>query len=416
MSTQGCFRFGRLVSAMFCIALFMTLLGCATSTLRGGAVGGDDARASIVEESVTVSTAALHQYEDSQDAQVETASPSEEGKPSEEDILELLNSEYLLGANDVLGFRMLNDTSLSGPVTVRFDGYISLPLIPDVRVMGTTRDEATERVREAYLEEFLEPRISLTVVESRSKLFHVMGDLSAPGDYPYLRQITLLDAINAAGGLRVNTAGGDSSAVSQGILTKAFLIRHIHGEREVYEYDLRGFHESGNHASDAPVFPGDVVYVPEAVSLVYLLGEVREPGVVQMHEGMTLLQLLAQGGGIAELAGRMRHVVLMRQADEENTRVELVNVRRILKTGVDVLLKPGDIVYVPRKLIVRLGEFVQQYTGTVSPILDLYREAYESYYTRERYERLYGSDIATSPGVLPVEQILLDIASIRAEL
>lgn len=292
---------------------------------------------------------------------------------------------YLIGAGDTLEFQSFNDPLLSRELVVRFDGHISLPLIADLNVEGLTREAAEAQIREAYRSVFRGPQISLLVQETASKTYALIGDVEQPGVYPYLRPTKLIEALSLAGGLRrrnsSSSVGGFVGVTGQ--LTKAFIIRHRDGERMVLQYDLRELGHPGAHASDAPVYHGDLIYVPEGVNLVYLLGESRNSVIVELTEGMTLLQMLSLSGGFDPSTGRLRNVVLMRQKDGESTQVMNVNLRKILKSGEDILLQPGDIIYIPRKLLVELAEFVGRFTGSVSPVLEMYNTAVESYYARD---------------------------------
>src|SRR5690606_36156393 len=103
-----------------------------------------------------------------------------------------------------------------------------------------------------------------------------------PAQYPYVRPISLLDAINIAGGKRVNTRGGDSFVGGQGQLIKALIIRNTELGRQVGEFDLKDLEKPGPHQSEALVYPGDLVYVPEGINLVYVMGELRNPGVFEL--------------------------------------------------------------------------------------------------------------------------------------
>lgn len=357
------------------------------------------------EKTITVDTASLHGMPEQKANQTPGNAPV--SKADKQAIF-----AYKIGYGDVLDFRLLEDETYNGMVAVRYDGFISLPMVPDIYIVGKTREEAKELVRSTYKSVFQDPTVSLSVRQPMSKTFTVMGNINQPGQRPYTRPITLLDAINAGGGMRLNQRGGDSYVGAQGELTKAFIIRHDRGVREVTGYDLRGMRKSGPHPSDAPVLPGDIVYIPEGINLVYLVGEVPRSGVFQLTEGMTVLKLMAKAGGLNEMTGRLAEVVLMREVDGQHTTIELVNIKRILKGGADPLLVPGDVIYVPRKRITKLGTFVSQYTGTVSPVLNLYRQAYDSYYTRERYETLYGGNRQSGAAqTQALEQFLFDIVS-----
>lgn len=290
--------------------------------------------------------------------------------------------EYRLDAGDSVEFLSFDNENLNREVTIRYDGQISLPLIPDIEVGGQTRAEAEQTVRDAYTAVFRDPEISLTVLDPKSKTYTVLGDVENPGRYPYLRKTSLLEALSEAGGLeRVSNNGGNRFIAIAGQITKAFIIRTVDGERHVEAFDLRGIGEEGAHAGDTPIYYGDVVYVPEGVNLVYLMGENRTPTIIELTEGLTLVQMLGLAGGFNESTGRLKEVVLLRNIDEENTELHLINLRAIFKNkGSDVRLQPGDVVYIPRKRILRLQEFVQRFTGSISPLLDLYTTAITSFF------------------------------------
>jgi polysaccharide export outer membrane protein len=326
--------------------------------------------------------------------------------PVDPSFFEAPTGAYKIGAGDVLEFQAFSDPLLNREVTVRFDGHISLPLIEDIQVDGLTREEAEERIRMAYTSVFKNPQMSLLVRQTASKTFAVIGDIELPAIYPYLRPLTLIEAISQAGGLRrrnsSSSTGGFVGVTGQ--LTKAFIVRHRNGERMVVQFDLRELGNPGAHAADAPIYYGDLIYVPEGVNLVYLLGESANPVIVELTENMTLLQMLSLSGGFNASTARLRNVIVMRQLDSENTRIMNVNVREILRTGRDIRLMPGDVIYIPQKWAVRLSEFVQRYTGSVSPVIDLYNSAVQAYYARDLAQRQLAN-----PGVSRTLQRLTEI-------
>lgn len=400
------------------LAGFLGILvaGCSSTpsvppVAKAAASPGGDA----IVEKVTVPTAQLHNAGDGQIREMQPVDPEEEKAwwtsfpPTGPEV------EYRIGPGDVLSFRSFDDTTLSEQVVVRYDGHVSLPLVPDVNVANLTRQEAEAKLRELYSTEFIEPRLSLSVSQVGSKSYHVIGSVANPNEYPYLRPTTLLAAVNRAGGLRVNRRGGDSFVGGQGQLIKAYIIRTRDGYRDVMEFDLRGIDVPGPHASETPVWPGDIVYVPEGMNLVYLIGEVRRPDVYALTENMTLLQLLAMAGGAVERTGKLSQVVLMREVDAENTDVMLLDVRKMLSgKAPDVWLEPGDVIYVPQKLVTRVSGFVQQFTAQISPVLSLYNQMYETYYTDKRLRRLYesDSDLFATSGVGALADIVRTINSI----
>ena len=258
--------------------------------------------------------------------------------------------------------------------------------------------------------------VSLAVLAASSKTYHVMGDVENPQEFPYTKPISVLDAINQAGGPRVNQRGGDSFVGSRSALTQALIIRRYGGARDVIECDLSKYREPEVNPADTLVLPNDIVYVPEGVNLVYVLGEARSPDVYQLMEGTTLLQLLTRAGGFSETSARMRQVVLIREIKEDTNRVYLVNVREILKTGQDMVMKPGDILYIPQKPLVRLQQFVSRFVGSITPLMSLYREAYDTYYTDRRYDELFDSSYNGANDLLRVLEGVRSFGSLATSI
>ena len=353
-----------------------------------------------------------------------TGSPFGDDMQSERWNPDFFESMYRIGAGDSLGFRSFDDPSLNTNVIVRHDGYVSLPWVPDVRVAGLTRTEATLLLKEAYSELYYDPEVSLTILDASSQSYMVIGDVQRPAEYPYTRPITLLQGITNAGGLRINQRGGDTFVGGQGQLVKAFIIRNEMDDRQVYEYDLRSLQEPGRHVSDTPVFPGDIIYIPEGINLVYVLGEINRQAIIPLLDGMTLLQLIANSGGLRESTARLNQVILMREMSDGSRQVMLINVRQMLSTGEDFLMEPGDIVYFPRRRMTNLQEFVGRITGTVSPALNLasqtmrlYTQAYDTYYTKERFDRLFRNDTGLGAGTtLGTLQTLRDLSAVTGDL
>lgn len=101
---------------------------------------------------------------------------------------------------------------------------------------------------------------------------------------------------------------------------------------------------------------------------VYVLGEVRSPGFVLYHEGLTPLQAIVERGGFTTTA-RVDSVLRLSpiKSDYQGTRLDL---SKPLDDGVPegVELVVGDVVYVPRTFIGDVNLFVAQYIRGILPI------------------------------------------------
>ena len=112
---------------------------------------------------------------------------------------EFLETMYTLGSGDRLKITVFGEDDLSGEFQVDGSGYISFPLIGEIRVSGLSmRDlerEVVERLQDGYL---IDPRVSLEVMNYRP--FYILGEVNSPGQYEYVSGINLHNAVAMAGG------------------------------------------------------------------------------------------------------------------------------------------------------------------------------------------------------------------------
>jgi polysaccharide export outer membrane protein len=82
---------------------------------------------------------------------------------------------------------------------------------------------------------------------------------------------------------------------------------------------------------------------------VEVLGEVQKPGSISATPGMTLLRVIALAGGFNSIA--RKSAVTLRRRTRDGTAVVVVDVEAILTNrSPDVVLQPGDSVFVPQRI------------------------------------------------------------------
>jgi polysaccharide export outer membrane protein len=107
--------------------------------------------------------------------------------------------EYKLGVGDRLKVVVFEEPSLSGEFVVGATGTISLALIGEVKVLDRSSAEVEESLEAGFSQGYLrKPRVSVEVVGYRP--FFILGEVSAPGQYPYLNGLTVMNAIATAQG------------------------------------------------------------------------------------------------------------------------------------------------------------------------------------------------------------------------
>jgi len=105
-------------------------------------------------------------------------------------------------------------------------------------------------------------------------------------------------------------------------------------------------------------------------AVVYLIGEVKNPGVYDLDKGRNLVAVLAAGGGPTR-AAKLHNTLVIRGDYNNNPTVIVANASRILHKGdlsENVMLQAGDIIYVPSTVISDVNYFIMQ----IKPILDIF--------------------------------------------
>ncbi len=109
-------------------------------------------------------------------------------------------TNYLIGAGDVLEILVWKEPDISRTVRVRPDGKISLPLADDIQASESTPLQVKKRITDALSAYVDHPSVYVMLEENRSKRFHVIGKVNAPGEYVLEKDTTVLQAIAMARG------------------------------------------------------------------------------------------------------------------------------------------------------------------------------------------------------------------------
>ncbi len=158
-------------------------------------------------------------------------------------------STYLIGASDLLEISVWGEQNLSRQVSVRIDGFISLPLVGDIEAAGKTPPKLKSDL-EARLSKYIkDPRCAIIVLEPRSKRYYVQGEVARPGQYTLDQELYLTQIIPIAGGF---TQFADKGSI---------IIIRAEGEKKIrMEIDYKKILKGKNE--DVPIKPGDTIIIP----------------------------------------------------------------------------------------------------------------------------------------------------------
>ncbi len=255
---------------------------------------------------------------------------------------------FTLGPGDKLEIEVLGDPGSRTLTTVGPDGKIYFHLLPGIDVWGLTLAQ-TKSILERELTQFLKdnPAVSITLRGVESKRVWLLGRFTSPGVYNMAAPMTVLEAIALAGGTMSMAMSRESGAAQTGEeiadLRRAFLMR----KGKVLPVDFERLLLKGDVSQNIYLEPDDMIYFPSATAReVFVLGAVVQPRAVPYQEGLTLVAAVAHADGLAPEAYK-HHVAVVRGSLSEPA-VGILDYKDIATGKIrDVLLEPGDIVYVP---------------------------------------------------------------------
>jgi polysaccharide export outer membrane protein len=110
---------------------------------------------------------------------------------------------YVIGAGDGLSINVWKEPTLSGTVRVRPDGFVTLPLINEVQVVGLTTGQLRKTLEEKYKEYTTDPFVTIRVEGIASSEVFLLGQVGKPGAFPLVGNESILQLLTRAGGLSV---------------------------------------------------------------------------------------------------------------------------------------------------------------------------------------------------------------------
>lgn len=180
------------------------------------------------------------------------------GVPSSEQMppaSELEGDPYEIGVGDRVAVHVWRNPELGQDIVVRPDGYISLPLIGDIKAEGKRPEKLASEIKVGLSEYIRTPEVTVMVTNPVSKEFRnrvrITGQVESPQSVNFQPGMTVLDLVLMAGGLTDFAADG-----------RATLSRMVDGEYQTWELDLGAMLRDGDMRSNHPLQPGDVISVP----------------------------------------------------------------------------------------------------------------------------------------------------------
>jgi len=248
---------------------------------------------------------------------------------------------------DALQLFVLEDESFNGLYQVRRGGYIILPRVGRVSVVGRDVTGVEKAVKEALEASQLR---QATVMIERTRgtedegggVIYLAGEFNTPGPLkiPVGFSPTLVTTVLRSGG------------VSQSAdLTRVKLLRLESGKGLVEEVNVQAILDGSGLQSDLALNPGDIVVIPAFAPVVYVTGNVQKPGTLRLFqdEDLTAYSAILRSGGFARFASLKKVYVIRDYGNGEKAKIP-VNIKDVQAGKIpDVVLRGKDIVVVPER-------------------------------------------------------------------
>ena len=234
--------------------------------------------------------------------------------------------DYAVGPGDEILIRAWGQLDVDYAALVDRTGTINIPKVGTINVAGIKYQDLQSHLKTAIGRVFRNFDLSVSLGQLRAIQVFVVGQARRPGSYTVSSMSTLVNA--------VFTAGGPSAKGSmRGIQLKR-------SNKVVTELDLYDLLISGDKSKDAPLLPGDVIYVPPVGALVAISGSVNVPAIFELRKDGTLAELIAWAGGLASTASGQKATV--ERIDNHKTRK--VDEFNLDAAGRETNLRNGDLV------------------------------------------------------------------------
>jgi polysaccharide export outer membrane protein len=160
--------------------------------------------------------------------------------------------EYKIGIGDILEIVTWKEPDFSREeIIVRLDGKISFPLLDDIQAANRSPSKLKKHIESKLTEYVSSPSVTVTVRNAASQRFYILGEVVNTGEYPLVKDLSVLQAFALAGGF---TEWASKKEI--------ILYRKENGKDKVIRINYKGLIKNKDFSQNVQIKSNDTIIVP----------------------------------------------------------------------------------------------------------------------------------------------------------
>ena len=256
--------------------------------------------------------------------------------------------EYAIAAGDAIEILVWQSPDLSKDIIVGPDGKISYPLIGRFQAAGLSIDQLEATIAQGLSNYVKSPRVAVMI-----RSFAQEKEVAKKAEE---KKESILDKIGASRSVVVGPDGKISYPLIGRIQAAGLTITQL---EDAIAAALIKYVRAPRVSIMMTTFTGDKLII---------MGEVYSPGIYTYYGKLNLIEALAMAGDFTPDARRDSVMVIHGNLTDapEVTRINMSEIILRGTTDVDVMLRPNDVIYVPKSYIASFNKFLSNIAPSIS--------------------------------------------------
>lgn len=254
---------------------------------------------------------------------------------------------YRIAPSDVISVNVADWPNNSAQTAVAPDGTISMPLVGQVPVAGLTIAQAETLLVTKWKKYIVDPSVTVSLNQKHPQFVVFSGSVARPGPLEYRPGLHLIEALAEIGGLVItgSPSAGGAGIGSQSTVADPSHVTLTHADGAKQALNLTHQETLAGTPADVLLEPGDVIYVPQQLGKINVVGQVHQPGVIPYRDNLTVFDAVSDTGGYNDGTADLEHATLTHNGKESP-----INLDPMLRHGdmaANITLAPGDQISIP---------------------------------------------------------------------